>query len=589
MLANTLDLVGSYGSAALGAPPLYPNFFYNTNDPVAGTNATGWAAFGEAYYDYSDRIKLTAGLRFNEDDKDTSDTSVLFNSSDANAALGGLFGAGPIWIRNAILGEMVAMASGTLASLSPASLRIFEFHGAQGTWSTHGPAAVGGIVALGAAQEVGRLVLTGQLPPQLVPVVLAQLGLSPTLQNSVLALLSGNPFVIAADPGLQAAGQGLNAIAAAVGPVPAFGETRFVTGSPTAFTWREVSGRLGFDYQLDDDTLIYGFYSRGYKPGGFNPPIPPQFQDSTPFTFEAEQVNAAEVGAKTTRLDGRLVLNAAVFFYDYTGLQATRIRNNTSINENIDAAIMGVEAEGTWRPENVPALAVDFAYSWLDSSVEGSQSIDPINRTGGDPAYILLNNIDPGSTTAVNYVARESQLTADLVAAALATGAALDIRNGATQESVSYPGNSAGVSIPAYFSRAFLQAAGVDTLEGVLVDLDGNSLPNAPEHTLRLGVAYTFRAGDGDLIARWDAYWQSESYAREFNTIGDEIDGWMQHNLALIYEREAWSARFWMRNVLDDDNVTGKYLTSDTSGFFRNYFVTEPRIFGISVRRSFGD
>ena len=589
VIANTLDLVGSYGSAVLEAPPLYPNFFFNANDPVEGTVSEGWAAFGEVYYDYSDRLKLTGGLRFNKDDKSTNDTSVLFNSADANAALGNLFGAGPIWLRTGMFGEMVEMASGTATSLSTGSLRILEFHGAQGTWATHGSAAVGGIVALGAAQEIGRLVAGGLLPPQLIPVVLGQLGLPPVLQNSVLALLSGNPVAIGADPGLLAAGQGLRAIAAAVGPAPAFGETRFVTGSPTASSWREVSGRLGFDYQLDDNTLIYGFYSRGYKPGGFNPPIPPQFQDSTPFTFEAEEVNALEVGAKTTRLDGRLVLNAAAFLYDYTGLQATRIRNNTSINENIDAGILGLEVEGTWRPEAMAALAVDFAYGYLSSSVDGSQSIDPIERTAGNSEYITLKNIDAGSTTGVNYVARESQLTADVVAAALGSGDALDTRNGLTQASVSYPANSAGVSIPAYFSRSFLDGIGVETLEGVPVDLDGNTLPNAPEHTLRLGLAYTFQIGAGSLIARWDAYWQSDSYAREFNTVGDEIDSWMQHNMSLIYEREGWSAKFWMRNVLDDENVTGKYLTSDTSGFFRNYFVTEPRIFGVSVRRSFGD
>ena len=589
VIANTLDLVGTYGSTALRAPPLYPGFYLNANDPVEGTVSEGWAAFGEMYYDYSDRLKLTGGLRFNQDDKSTNDTTVLFNSSDANAALGGLFGADPIWIRNGILGEMVAMASGTAASLSPASLRILEFHNAQGTWATHGPAAVGGIVALGAAQEVGRLVATGLLPPQAVPAVLAQLGLSPTVQNSVLALLSGNPLVIGADPGLQAAGQGLNAIAAAVGPAPAFGETRFVTGSPSASSWREVSGRLGFDYQLDDNTLIYGFVSRGYKPGGFNPPVPPVFQDTTPFTFEAEEVNAVEVGAKTTRLDGRLVLNAAGFIYDYAGLQATRIRNNTSINENVDAGIMGLEVEGTWRPAEMPALAVDFAYGWLSTSVDGSQSIDPIERTAGNAEYITLKNIDPGAATGINYVARESQVTAAVVAAALGAGAALDIRNGLTATSVSYPANSAGVSIPAYFSRIFLNAMGVETLDGVLVDLDGNSLPNAPEHTLRAGLAYTFQIGAGDLTARWDAYWQSDSYAREFNTIGDEIDSWMQHNMSLIYEREGWTARFWIRNVLDDENVTGKYLTSDTSGLFRNYFVTEPRIFGVSLRRSFGE
>ena len=606
VLANTLDLVGSYGSTVLGAPPLYPNFFYNSNDPLEGTTTTGAAAFGEAYYDYSDRIKLTAGLRYNKDDKSTNDTSVLFNSADANASLSGIvaaiygvppsaragfqvLGDGPIWLRSGIYGEMVGIVTGTVDSLSAASLRILEYHDAQGTYATNSPVALGAIGAIGAAGQLAALIGAGQLPSALVPAVVGTLGLPPIFQDSVLAILLGGPAAVAQDPGLMAGAQAFRAIAAAVGPVPAFGETRFVTGSPDSSGWREVSGRLGIDYQFDENTLLYGFFSRGYKPGGFNPPIAPEFQGSTPFTFEAEQVNAVEVGAKTTRLDGRLVLNAAGFIYDYTGLQSTRIRNNTSVNENIDAAIMGVELEGTWRPEAMPALAVDFAYGWLSSSVDGSQSIDPINRTGGNSAYILLNDIDPGSSTAINYVAREDQLTAELVGAALAAGSALDIRNGLTVQSVSYPANSAGVSIPAYFSRGFLRAAGVETLEGVPVDLDGNALPNAPEHTLRVGAAYTFRVGTGDLIARWDAYWQSESYAREFNTVGDEIDSWMQHNLSLIYERDEWTAKFWVRNVANDDNVTGKYLTSDTSGFFRNYFVTEPRILGVSLRYAFGD
>ncbi len=34
--------------------------------------------------------------------------------------------------------------------------------------------------------------------------------------------------------------------------------------------------------------------------------------------------------------------------------------------------------------------------------------------------------------------------------------------------------------------------------------------------------------------------------------------------------------------------MTGKYLTSDTSGFFRNYFLTEPRIYGLAITYNFG-
>ena len=49
-----------------------------------------------------------------------------------------------------------------------------------------------------------------------------------------------------------------------------------------------------------------------------------------------------------------------------------------------------------------------------------------------------------------------------------------------------------------------------------------------------------------------------------------------------------WEGRLWVRNIQDEDNVTGKYLTSDTSGFFRNYFLTDPRIYGASVKYNFG-
>ena len=92
VLANTLDLVSLYGSAALGSPPLYPGFFYNTNNPEAGgAKQDGEAIFGELYYQATDRLKFTAGLRFNEDNKEISDTSVLFNS--ANVSTGGRSGA----------------------------------------------------------------------------------------------------------------------------------------------------------------------------------------------------------------------------------------------------------------------------------------------------------------------------------------------------------------------------------------------------------------------------------------------------------------------------------------------------------------
>jgi iron complex outermembrane recepter protein len=53
-------------------------------------------------------------------------------------------------------------------------------------------------------------------------------------------------------------------------------------------------------------------------------------------------------------LDGSLIVNGAVFLYDYKGLQTTRIANNNSINDNIDADIWGAELELFYRPERCP-------------------------------------------------------------------------------------------------------------------------------------------------------------------------------------------------------------------------------------------
>ena len=579
VLANTLDLA-TVAPPAVFPAPLYPGFFMNANNPAGGAEQEGTALFGELYYDLSDRLTLTAGLRVNEDEKSTSDTSVLLNAADASAALGGLLGPQPIWLRAGLFTEMAAMASNPAVELSGASARMLEFHNATGVYAENAATAIGVMAAVGAAQQLGAAIASGALPVAAVPAQIAALPLPPVLQATVATLLT-NPAGIATDPGLAAGAAAFTAIAAAVGPVPAFGETRFVTGSPSDASWREVSGRLGFDYRLANDTLLYGFYSRGYKPGGFNPAIPPAFQATSPFTFDAEQVNAFEVGTKSLLMDGRLMLNASFFLYDYVGLQATRIRNNTSINENIDANLRGLELEGQWRPEALPGLTVDFSYGWLGNEVDGSESLDPVNRTGGNSEYVLLNNIDPGSLTGVNYVARESQISAALIAAAGQAGAVIP---------VAYPANSAGVAIPVYFSRNFLNAAGVETLDGIPTDLDGHSLPNAPEHTARIGLAHTWNVGAGaTLTARWDYYWQSESFAREFNAVGDEIDAWSQHNAMAIYETGPWSLKAWVRNIQDEDNVTGKYLTSDTSGFFRNYFLTEPRIYGVSARYRFGD
>jgi len=513
--ANTLDLVGTQGVPLLGFPRLYPTLFNVPGNPDQGTTSDGWASFGEAYFDVTDRIKFTVGLRYNDDTKKTSSTSVLYNALALQDITGQLPGVDdPYWTRN----------TGFLLG-APYDPALTDFYDATAEFE--------------AASTTAALSPERFAADQLVPIV------------------------------------------------PLFNETRALTGSPDEADWQEWTGRVGLDWQYTDDNLVYLFYSQGYKPGGFNPPINPAFADTSAYTFENEEIGAIELGSKNTFLDGRLTLNGSVFYYDYSDLQVTRIANNSSLNDNIDAEIWGVEIEGFYSPEQLPGLQIDWAYSYLSAEVDGSSSVDPVNRTAGDPNFTVLQNIDPGSLTGVNYIAPTADVL-PVVPAALADLGALSELNNTTVPGVTYDNG-----IPVYFSRNYLNAAGVATSDGLDSDLDGNSLPNSPENTFHLGAAYTWNiaAIRGSITTRWDYYWQDDSYAREFNTKGDEIDSWDQHNASMIYESDdgSWKVTAWVRNIGDEDNVTGKYLTSDTSGFYRNYFLTEPRVFGASVRYAFGE
>ena len=143
--------------------------------------------------------------------------------------------------------------------------------------------------------------------------------------------------------------------------------------------------------------------------------------------------------------------------------------------------------------------------------------------------------------------------------------------------------------VPAYISRNFLNAMGVATSDGILTNIKGNALPNSPEYTIKMGIAKTWTPGKVDITARLDYYKQASSYSREFNRSWDKVPGWYQTNASFLIEdpEDTWNLRLWVRNMTDNTAVTGHYVTSDTSGMYTNYFLTEPRIYGATFNYNF--
>jgi len=84
-----------------------------------------------------------------------------------------------------------------------------------------------------------------------------------------------------------------------------------------------VDFRVGTEFDLTKDSMLYATLSSGHKAGGFNDSFPnPDNQDDylTP-KYGPETAYALEIGSKNQFMDRKLRLNASAFAYAYTGLQ----------------------------------------------------------------------------------------------------------------------------------------------------------------------------------------------------------------------------------------------------------------------------
>lgn len=299
--------------------------------------------------------------------------------------------------------------------------------------------------------------------------------------------------------------------------------------------WQEWTGKVAIDSNVDlsftDDTLLYGIISRGYKGGGFNPAGFVAF----PPTFDPEYVNSFEVGAKNTLADGRVQANLSLFYYDYKGLQVSKIIEQTSINENVDSTVSGLEGEFIFVPTD--PLRIGLTVALLNAEIGDFSTFDP-----ADPAQT-------GSAAGVVSIFGNNCLLP-----------------------LTVPGTCTGNS------------------PGVDVNLKGNKLPNSPKISANFNVEYQFDLGNVlNLTPRVQYYWQDDYYSRIFNTKKDKIDSWglWDAQLTLADASDTWSLQVWGKNLGDKDYMTGQYLTDATSGLFTNVFLLEPRTYGLTFNYNF--
>ncbi|MBC7667696.1 MAG: TonB-dependent receptor [Gemmatimonadaceae bacterium] len=369
------------------------------------------------------------------------------------------------------------------------------------------------------------------------------------------------------------------------------------TTTPTAKSvFDELTGRFGFDYKLTDDNLLYAFYSKGYKGGGSNPPAATG-SASVKAQFDPEFVNAYEIGSKNTLAGGSVMLNATGFYYDYKGYQISKIVNRTSVNENIDATVYGLELESVWSPIHNLKLNANIGY--LHTKIaDGVSSIDTMNRTQSNPAYTLVK-AGPGLPNAA--VGSNCVLTTAGVATLIAAGAGATVPfacGGAAvfQGFLATPAATGGAGLPAGTAAFLANATGLYnygagySIEGTTANLSGNDLPNSPHWTTSVGAQYTWDfSGGWSATLRGDYYRQSKQFTRVYNTAYDGLKSWENANITLKVEKPEWGLQFdaYVKNLMDDTPITDAYTTDDSSGLFTNLITLEPRTYGVSIQKSF--
>ena len=139
----------------------------------------------------------------------------------------------------------------------------------------------------------------------------------------------------------------------------------------------EWSGTLKAAYRWNDTVMTYLSGARGYKAGGFNLDRVQSSNGTTsgaagivPVTdtsFPGEFVDSYELGAKTTWLDGNLLLNGALFWQDYEDFQLNSFLGTTFVVRSVpEVRSRGVDVDLQWQT-GLEGLLVQGGLTYADT------------------------------------------------------------------------------------------------------------------------------------------------------------------------------------------------------------------------------
>ena len=159
-----------------------------------------------------------------------------------------------------------------------------------------------------------------------------------------------------------------------------------VLDAPKSESWSRFTPRVGVEYQMDGNTLIYATYGQGFKSGTFNPRA-----ESNEAGVDPEIVDSFELGIKKDWSD-QFRTNITYFTYDHKDRQYIGVGDagdGTTLNQTLQNAAEtagdGLEAEITYVAND--NLTFNIALGYLDFDIKRNDSVPPLIGLSNTPEY----------------------------------------------------------------------------------------------------------------------------------------------------------------------------------------------------------
>jgi iron complex outermembrane receptor protein len=148
--------------------------------------------------------------------------------------------------------------------------------------------------------------------------------------------------------------------------------------------WSELTYDFTPEYQIRPNINSYFRYSHGFKSGGFNTGLTGNVSQLA--IVDPEYLDSYELGLKSSLLDGRLIANANIFYYDYQDIQTNLLVNVQGEGGGVTSVLTnGPKAEVKGGELELDYLATDqlrlrLAAAYLDSEYTDFVDRNPVTN-----------------------------------------------------------------------------------------------------------------------------------------------------------------------------------------------------------------